>query len=667
MMPLRSVMLVLLLAMHARGQALVSGERLRVSGDDGVGVLASPDAYKGYPLGYATLTGGARPDLFFNAPNGVTRALYLFRYHSDDAEGTPIFASPVQLTHPWGDKNAPAGAVVQDASGAVHGYFYVKGKLVHTTLDPATRAFREGGSVEVKLPTTPQSIGAQLRGDRVLIVATCSNGAIYRPEGDQASNDYVLYDGTGRFRGELTYSGVYGFTLDVDATRVLTPPALLSRSRSEMLGGSHGVDPVRYASEGVSGFVAGSRLGNLTFFPAEPGASQFGESKLLAGPDGITLRHPTSDAAVRGYPNASGEVTDLVVGGEGACWYYRFTGAFDQTGRPIYEKPVETLLADAQLYTGSLPVPSAADFTGDGAQDLLVGNSAGLVLLFVNRGTNAQPRFDRGEPVEAGGEPIWIQPGYHGIQGPFEARWGYTCPTAADWNGDGLTDILLSDATATHKVYLNVGTASEPRFAPPSPLYLDGMPLHGTWRVRPGVAEMDGRMAYIILDTDNALHLYWRLDDHNVTDGGKLTLEDGSFMTAHPGGADARPGNSGRSKIEAVDWDGDGKVDLLVGGAKRNSIPDPQRGLPWTRYQKTPGMQTIFLRNVGTNAKPVYAFPKQMQFRGKDLVLGAHAQSPAACLLGDTSDGRPNLIYGMESGRLYFFDHHDVTFLDSPQ
>ena len=67
------------------------------------------------------------------------------------------------------------------------------------------------------------------------------------------------------------------------------------------------------------------------------------------------------------------------------------------------------------------------------------------------------------------------------IQGPRESRWGYTAPTAADWNGDGLLDLVSSDNSARTLVYLRYRTAAgKLALMPGAPLMLDGLELHGT-------------------------------------------------------------------------------------------------------------------------------------------------------------------------------------------
>ena len=287
------------------------------------------------------------------------------------------------------------------------------------------------------------------------------------------------------------------------------------------------------------------------------------------------------------------------------------------------------------------------------------------MLFFKNRGSNCEPRFDNGIARKANHQEIHEQPGYYGIQGPYETRWGYTCPTVSDWNQDGLPDLLLSGATARHDVFLNTGTRNEPRLSARHPLYFDDLELHGTWRVKPGVAEIEGRMAYIMQDDDDTLHLYWRIDNHNVEDGGKLTLaSNGRPITGYMVGEEYWPGLRGCAKIDISDWDGDGLLDLIVGTVKRGAFPEPESGLPWSRIQQGKcSLQVLWLRNVGTNTQPQYEYPRQFQFRGKDITLGSHSNAPVACSLGDTTGG-PNLVIGTESGRFYYYEHDDLTFFE---
>ena len=69
----------------------------------------------------------------------------------------------------------------------------------------------------------------------------------------------------------------------------------------------------------------------------------------------------------------------------------------------------------------------------------------------------------------------------------------------------------------------------------------------------------------------------------------------------------------------------------------------------------------LFL-NEGTNDDIRLAPPVQLQFKGEDFYLGAHSNAPEPCWLGDTSNG-PNLLVGCESGKYYFFEHKDITYI----
>ncbi len=645
----------------AANESLVSGEPLRVRTNRGAGLLAAPTAITTKPAGCATVFGGMRPDLFVCSPTGVDTALLLYRWVRDTPEGVPVFAPPQKVGHPFGENAPPDGTIMQDAAGVTHG-FWVKGKTItHSRFDRDALAFRETARVEVAgLPRTATALTVlSLSTSGVEVAAACYNGAKYRPDGDASSLQYVLYDGSGAYRGQWPRSGLYRFRLSADCKTVTEPARLLSSSTNEILGGVR-LTTVRYPGRAAPTVVAGASIGN--FYAFDTDRPQAAAKHTLFGAAAVSLRHTTIGNAPVAYPNAAGQLTDLIVGGEGALYYYAFAGAFNPDGHPLYRAAQPVLQEDATLYAGSLAVPNATDWDGDGDHDLVVGNSEGRVLVFRNDGTDRDPRFGLGEPLCAAGLPIHVQPGYTGIQGPFENRWGYTCPTVVDWNGDGLPDLLLSGATARHEVHLNIGARAAPALAAGRTLYCDGLELHGVWRVRPGVARINGRLAYVMQDDANALHLYWRLDDLNVEDGGPLRLEDGSTITSHAPEKTGGPGQRGRSKIEVVDWDGDGALDLLVGTVKRGCLPNPEHGLPWSLRQNTgKGLQVLFFRNAGTDAVPRYAKPKLFQFKGQDLYLGAHSNAPEACPFGDTSQG-PNLLVGAEDGRIYFFKHGDLTF-----
>jgi hypothetical protein len=89
---------------------------------------------------------------------------------------------------------------------------------------------------------------------------------------------------------------------------------------------------------------------------------------------------------------------------------------------------------------------------------------------------------------------------------------------------------------------------------------------------------------------------------------------------------DRRAGASGRRKLHAVDWDRDGKLDLLANGVNAE----------WWRQVESTGGQLIF-ENRGPLAT---------------RVLAAHDTSPAAADFN--RDGIDDLLVGAEDGYLYY-------------
>lgn len=637
--------------------SLVSGEAVKVATEDRRGPFSL--GLSNTPVAAIRLDPSRTdPDLLISiGRHNDNPGLYLLPF-SSRFSGHLVFGQPIQITFPGKSPYPPPGAVWQDEHGVVHGFWLMNGKVTRTRLDQESMTFVETAAplALADLPRRASRLTARpLPHGAVELVLAVSDGTPSRPPENTnwRSPDYHPYDGALIYRGGLPYDALYAIHLAAPDAPAGSPARQISGSR-EALYGFTGLTWMELDASTGPELVGGTHFGNIRLYrnPA-PDDAEPSPAVLAADPEGVAIRHRSIGATPVAWPDSTGRLTTLIVGGEGGLYHYRYTGRRTAQDAPVFDDPVPVLAENADLYPGSLPVLSAGDWNGDGRIDLIAGNSEGRALLFANLGTNRAPAFAPGVEIQADGEPIHLQQGYVGVQGPQEQRWGYSAPRVFDWNGDGLLDLVMSGAPATHDVYLNHGTPAAPRLGKPRRLYADGLDLHGTWRVQPGLARVGDRVAYVMLDDQDEFHLHWRLDDRNLLDGGKLLLEDGRPIRAnflHAGG-------TGRAKIQLVDWDLDGRLDLLVGTPRHGSIPDPEKGLPKALGLK--GAAVVFLKNIGTNDAPRFAAPSLMKFRGQPIYHGQHACSPVATELGDA--GGPNLFVGSQDGRIHYYARADLS------
>ncbi len=645
--------MVLLFASVAKGQpTLSSGKPLYGGGEKRLAPLTLAGCYNQYPVGFAYLKGHTQPSLFIASKSGQgpSRGLFICHYRYTTPDGHPVFTAPKKIKCCWGTpKNMPSHGCIFNFNGEVYSLWRETGStLFIARYNEETNSIERLGELEssglsgkVQVSATPMADGS------VDVIVGYTDGARYRPEGYDHISSY--YDGAGIYRGELPYGGIKHFVLKafdqpVKGTRVT--------GKRHMLAFSSGarVD----LSGNRFGYVLLNRIGALMFvdprFPDDP--------RYVWNFDNEPMEYGREGGQIIPFPAPDGKISSFIVGGEGVFDYYAYMGPHNDG--VLYEEPRALLMEQGQIYSGTLGVPNVVDWDGDGKLDIISGNSEGEFLFWKNRGTNEMPDYAwKGERLKAGGRELLVRPGYYGIQGPLEASWGYTAPTVVDWNEDGLLDLIWSDATASFYVAMNRGTKESPELALPEKIHFDGMPLWGTWRVKPAVDKMGDRMAMIIFDENDAMHLYWRVSNTRVSDGGRLRLENGRQITSYSART-PRYGARGRCKLTLFDWDGDGVKDLLIGTPRSASIPSPERGFPNGALKPYDALQVLFMKNVGTDAAPVFREPEQFRVGGKDFYIGQHANSPTPCMLGDTSAGA-NLLVGCENGRFFFFNRADLS------
>ena len=198
----------------------------------------------------------------------------------------------------------------------------------------------------------------------------------------------------------------------------------------------------------------------------------------------------------------------------------------------------------------------------------------------------------------------------------------------------------------------NIGTRTAPKLAPPAPVAVEWegpqpelkwgwMKPNGSkniltqWRTTPLMHDMngDGLMDLLLLDTEGYLAFWERARGAD----GRLFLKPPrrAFIDDSTGKPMAvsgwtwdgkgRAGSSGRRKFCIVDWDGDGKDDLVM---------NSENVVLW-RQTRSEGGRWHFAKQGNLSAEK----------------LAGHSTSPCACDFD--GDGVPDLLVGAEDGFFY--------------
>lgn len=341
---------------------------------------------------------------------------------------------------------------------------------------------------------------------------------------------------------------------------------------------------------------------------------------------------------------------DLIVGDEdGRVALVENSGTLSNRV-PVFEKPVYFQQQADTLKFGALATPYVNDWDADGDQDILCGNTAGEVGMFENLGLagNGLPKWAAPVKLRARNEsgvmsPFRIMAGENGsIQGPCEAKWGYTTLSVADWDDDGDDDIIYNSILARLGVLVrdrdeltdstvNLGQSE----LPPKWNWLQA-PSSETltqWRTTPVAIDFDG---------DDELDLVMMDQDGYLTLRPSLAESSRAFLTEQltPLRLNAGTcGGSGRVKLAVVDWDQDGRMDLLTNSENAT----------WYRNVKDHNGKYV-MKKVGNVARRNVA---------------GHTSSPAVCDFDD--DGVPDLLVGSENGRIYHIKHDECVSFTSEQ
>jgi hypothetical protein len=276
--------------------------------------------------------------------------------------------------------------------------------------------------------------------------------------------------------------------------------------------------------------------------------------------------------------------------------------------------------------------PQLVDFDNDGKLDILSGSYApGEIFLFKNRGdsTFARPKRLRDKT----GSVITVGAG--------------TTAAATDWDNDGDNDVLVGTMSGDVFLIINSGTKEKPAFNEPTRLQINNKPIRTSANAAPAIADWDGDgLPDLLLGSGDGSVLLYRATGRDPTGTLKfatpktlipasatsLALDDaGSQIQSHPWGSNVR--------VTVTDFNGDGRPDILLGDMNVELLPND--GLTADQEKERIAADKDYLaaeqtyRNAVTevtsfNLKSKDDNPSSCDFSKDPRVAGARAKMEAA-------------------------------------
>jgi hypothetical protein len=283
----------------------------------------------------------------------------------------------------------------------------------------------------------------------------------------------------------------------------------------------------------------------------------------------------------------------------------------------------------------------------DAAGRWLGGPLRGFLYAFRNEGTLADPVLGRGRPVRAGGEPIEVYgqlaPAFGDFGGtgrldlvagefwnllqiaPGDGRGDFgaldvlrdaggamleldhciNLPCVADWDGDGLPDILVGAEDGYITFLRNAGAPGAPRFEKVGRVETTAPQVHAGVLPCPAAGDFGaGRPDLVVGNSAGELLFYPTLETGNgpmpgrpmrLTAGGQPIRIAAGIAGSIQGPSEKMFGYTGPT---IADWDGDGRPDVLMSDVLGRHL---------------------FYRNEGGDYPPRFAEPRPLCVDGRPL------------------------------------------------
>jgi hypothetical protein len=296
--------------------------------------------------------------------------------------------------------------------------------------------------------------------------------------------------------------------------------------------------------------------------------------------------------------------------------------------------------------------------------------------------------FSDGTLLDLGSEEL-VRAGAGEIKVP-----GYSVPSFVDWDNDGLRDLVIGEGsgsyTAKVRVYLNMGTSEAPQFSNYFYAQSNGADLvcsgSGCMGCFPRVVywDTDNRKDLLVGQSTGTIKLFL-----NVGTDDAPTFDAGTLLQAGSAGAKVNINVGSRPTPTIVDWNSDGRGDLVAGAIDglihiyidEGTGPEPDfvsktlartssgnldigsRSSPEILDLDCDGKKDIvagetygrllFYRNLGTDQDPVFGTYEAVESDGAAIDLTATRSRPSVCYW--TDDAYPDVLIGASDGRIHLY------------
>ncbi len=262
---------------------------------------------------------------------------------------------------------------------------------------------------------------------------------------------------------------------------------------------------------------------------------------------------------------------DIITGSNSGKVYVYINKGTNQ--EPEFDTALEMLEIHNVKVEDGESAPYIVDWNEDGKKDILAGSAPGEVSIFINRGTNLHPIFEKELKLNEGDLDVG----------------DYASPAMVDWDGNGLKDLVVGNKNGKVFVFLNIGYKHNPLFS--SDEIKTGIKVDG--RATPFIVDWnnDGKFDVVSGSSDGKVYVF-------INEGDSKTPKFSKPQTVQVNGKELKLPNS--TSVIALDWDDDGKTDLLVSNKEKNQL-----GI-------------YLLINTGTKEKPEFKELKPLKGKFRD-------------------------------------------------